>query len=306
MTASLPSFLIIGAARAGTTSLHRWLAQHPQLCMSAVKEPNHFCYDASGRPLVALDRRILVKSVPSRAAYERLFRPTPATRAIGEASPLYLYVRETPKLVAAALPEVRVVAVLRDPVSRAYSHFCYLDAGSPDGLPGRFRAAVEAERGLGDTPYRPGTHLLRLGRYAEQVARWRAALGHERVLVLRHDDLVADPVGALRQVCAHIGVEHDSGIDTTVGVNPSGVLARRGPRLLRRAMRPAQPYLRAGLPRGFADRLVAARDAARRRTLSPAPRPEAELRADLIATYYAGTLDSLERDLDWDLFAWRR
>jgi hypothetical protein len=302
----LPTFLIIGVARAGTTSLHRWLAQHPQITMSAVKEPNHFLYDGSGRPLVAPDRRILVKAVADPSAYERLFDPTPQTRAVGEASPLYLYAPETPERVAAALPDVRAVAVLRDPVERAYSHFCFLDQGAPAGLPGRFAAAVEAERSLPDTPYRPGTHALRLGRYAGQLARWREAIGADRLLVLRYDDLVADPAATLRRICAHVGADPSFEFGTDGAANPSGVLGGRGTRLLGRAVRPAQPYLKAALPPRAAERLVAARDAATRRALAPAPPVDPALRADVVATYYAGTLERLEADLGWDLTAWRR
>src|SRR3954447_26712271 len=118
----LPTFLVLGAARCGTTSLHYYLAEHPDICMSTIKEPNHFLFaqTATGpKPCIADDRRLLAKSVPERDRYERLF-PV-AAAAVGEASPLYLYTRETPGLIRAALPDARLIAIVREPVERAWS-----------------------------------------------------------------------------------------------------------------------------------------------------------------------------------------
>ena len=78
----LPNFLVLGAARCGTTSLHYYLAEHPDVCMSSIKEPNYFLFDEAGHPCID-DRRIIAKSVSERSRYERLFVDRGA--AIGEA-----------------------------------------------------------------------------------------------------------------------------------------------------------------------------------------------------------------------------
>src|SRR3954451_25137883 len=96
-TEVLPTFFVLGAARCGTTSLHYWLAQHPDIAMSAIKEPTHFLFRPSPDgpvPCIGDDRRLLAKSVPDRTAYERLF-PAGGVAAAGDASPLYLYTCET-------------------------------------------------------------------------------------------------------------------------------------------------------------------------------------------------------------------
>src|SRR3954465_912455 len=137
----LPTFFVLGAARSGTTSLHYWLAQHPQVAMSATREPTHFVFrpgPGGPQPCIADDRRLLTKSVPDRSAYERLF-PAGGVPAAGDASPLYLYPRETPELIASAVPDARLIAVVREPVDRAWSHFVYvndqLGAAAPETFP---------------------------------------------------------------------------------------------------------------------------------------------------------------------------
>jgi hypothetical protein len=125
---TLPNFFILGAARCGTTSLHYYLAEHPDVSMSSIKEPNYFLFrqtPAGPVPCIADDRRLIAKSVAETDRYERLF-PVKAA-AVGEASPLYLYTKETPALIRAAVPDARLIAIVREPVERAWSHFVYVN-----------------------------------------------------------------------------------------------------------------------------------------------------------------------------------
>src|SRR3546814_19168598 len=96
---TLPDFLIIGAARSATTSLHYYLEQHPAISMSSIKEPNFFAFDPADRPPSALfdpTSSIAVKSVSDRDAYAALFAPARPTAVGGGACPLYLYVPAAP------------------------------------------------------------------------------------------------------------------------------------------------------------------------------------------------------------------
>jgi hypothetical protein len=246
----LPTFLIVGAPRAATTSLHYYLAQHPDIAMSTTKEPNYFLFDHSGgrpTPYVANDPRIVAKSVTDRAAYERLFRVSTQT-AIGEASPLYLYTQQTPREASSLLPEVKVLAVLREPVERAYSHFVYVNDGLGDRAPEAFAAAVEAELPLPDEPYRPGSHWLRLGRYRRQLDRWLDVVGRDRLLVLPYDEVVGPTGAALARTCQFLGVDESFGFDVATRYNPStpaGSTRRGG---IDRLVKPLRPYLKKALP----------------------------------------------------------
>ena len=155
---TLPHFLILGAARSATTSLHYYLEQHPQLAMSSIKEPNFFAFDHTvdpPRPLFDAEA-IATKSVPDRAEYEALFAHTPPGAVLGEASPLYLYVREAPEQIARLIDQPKLIAVLRNPIDRAYSHWLHINRlPAEEAVPG-FRAACEAEMAAGAT-YTPST-----------------------------------------------------------------------------------------------------------------------------------------------------
>lgn len=256
----LPTFFVLGAARCGTTSLHYWLGQHPEIAMSAIKEPNHFVFRPGPdgpQPCIADDRRLLAKSVPDRASYERLF-PSTGVRAAGDASPLYLYTRETPALIADVVPAARLVAVVREPVDRAWSHFVYVNDQLGHSAPSAFAEAARAEMPLGYEPYRTGTHFVRLSRYAEQLQRYLSVFPREQLLVLSYDDLVGHPATALRRICQLIGVDASFGFDTGVRYNPSAGASSPFGRL-DRALRPAFPYLKRMLPGSVAGRLAARR-----------------------------------------------
>ena len=121
---TMPNFLIIGAMRAGTTSLYHYLKQHPQVYMSPVKEPRFFALEGEkpdpGRPT---DERLMNHSITDIEAYRALFQAVSKETAIGEASPLYLYSPKAPERIRHYIPDAKLIAVLRDPVERAYSHF---------------------------------------------------------------------------------------------------------------------------------------------------------------------------------------
>src|SRR4051812_36338591 len=228
--------------------------------MSAIKEPNHFIFRPGPdgpQPCIADDRRLLTKSVPARAAYEKLF-PAGGVPAAGDASPLYLYTRETPELIHAAVPDARLVAIVREPVDRAWSHFVYVNDDLGDSTAAAFAAAVERELPLGYEPYRTGTHFLRLSAYAEQLRRYRDTFPAEQVLVVSYDDLIGRTDETLASICRFLGVDDTHAFDTTVRYNPSSGESSLVARLDRLA-RPAYPYLKQALPAQMTGRLARGR-----------------------------------------------
>ncbi len=115
---TMPNFLIVGAMKCGTTALYYYLEQHPQIFMSPVKEPNFFCFE--GRE--GLDSG---NSITDIAAYRGLFRGVSSERAIGEASHCYLYEPRAVERIKHYTPDARLIAILRSPIERAYSHFLH-------------------------------------------------------------------------------------------------------------------------------------------------------------------------------------
>ncbi|WP_433527954.1 sulfotransferase family protein [Micromonospora sp. CA-263727] len=191
---ALPDFLVIGGQRCGTTSLYHYLAGHPEVRVATGKELQFFSLH-HGRG-------------------ERWYRAhfpaaVPGLRSF-EASPYYLFHPSVPQRVAATLPRARFVALLRDPVERAYSH--YLHTRSYGAEPLSFADALRAEperlavalrRGpdtrSAHTALRHHSYLAR-GRYAEQLERWLAYVPESRLLVLRSEDLYADPATVYAKV----------------------------------------------------------------------------------------------------------
>jgi hypothetical protein len=296
-----PTFLVVGAPRAATTSMHYYLAQHPEIVMSTTKEPNYFLFDHSGSrpvPFVANDPRIVAKSVTDTTAYQRLFR-VGAQPAVGEASPLYLYTRETPSQVVSTVPDMRIIAIVREPVERAYSHFVYVNDTLGERATAAFEAAVEAEQDAPDEPYRPGSHWLRLGRYRRQLERWLEVVDRSRLLVLSYDDMIGATGDALARTCRFLGVEDSFGFDVATRYNPStpGGSGRTG--AIDRLVKPLRPHLKRVLPPRLAGALAHRRATAHagggtRTEIDPAVRSR-------LAPYFADDVAWLRTEFGIDL-----
>ena len=291
---TLPDFLVIGAARSATTSLHYYLEQHPAISMSSIKEPNFFAFDHADSPPSPLfdpASPIAVKSVSDRDAYEALFAHAASGDVVGEASPLYLYVREAPEQIARLLDRPRFIAVLRNPIDRAYSHWLHIHRTSAEDAVAGFRAACEREiaGGRAYAPYGSGTHVLRMGLYDEQLDRYVARFGAESLLVLDYALVTGQPEAALDRVCDHLGVARHT-FETTVQYNRSGVTSGPVGTRLTRLVRAAQPRIKAVLPVAVARRLGRMRAALDRPTAAPECPPD--LRREL-AVWFRPSVDRL-------------
>lgn len=142
---TLPTFLIIGSGRSGTTSLHAYLRQHPEVFMSEVKEPSFFSFMDGGIPSRGPGSEWLRRTaVTTREAYEALFAASAGARAIGEASPAYLIDPAVPARIHALIPHVRLVAILRHPAERAHAAYLGRRRDGLDPAP-TFEAALRDE-----------------------------------------------------------------------------------------------------------------------------------------------------------------
>jgi sulfotransferase family protein len=215
-TASLrmrPDFLLIGAQRSGTTSLYRYLAEHPSMAPALVSKGVHYFSTSYGQG------RSWYRGHFPTIAYRDLHRAVRRTPLVtGEASPYYLFHPLAPERVALELPDVRLIALLRDPVSRAYSQFQHEREGGFEPLT-TFEEAIDAEperlageeeRIVSDPTYQSFPHqhftYLSRGRYAEQLRRWWAHVPRERMLVLRAEDLFGDLEGTHARVLEFLGL----------------------------------------------------------------------------------------------------
>jgi hypothetical protein len=202
----MPDFLVIGAPKAGTTALHVALSGHPELYMSAIKEPKFFLTDgpppAKGGPGDALTYR---EHVWRRADYEALFDLAPPGTLTGESTPLYLYDRAALRRIRAEIPEAKLIVIVRDPVERAHSNWTHLWSAGLEPVGDLVRACEQEERRIA-AGWASFWHYTGLGRYGEQLEYLFSLFPREQVLVLRYRRLVDDPAGTMDQICAFLGV----------------------------------------------------------------------------------------------------
>ncbi len=217
-----PNFLVVGAAKAGTTAVYDYLRQHPDVYMSPLKETNYLALrgrrpDYRGPGDDATINRL---SITTASGYAAQFAGVTTEAAVGEASPLYLYDPEVPGRVDDHVPGANVLVVLRHPVERAYSAFLHARRDGREPL-GDFAAALADEPARVRAGWEHLWHYAGMGFYAAQLERWYAAVGRDRVHVFLHGELEADPVGALRGCFAFLGVDDTFVPDTRVRSNVS-------------------------------------------------------------------------------------
>jgi hypothetical protein len=298
--AARPDFFIVGAPKTGTTSLHHYLRQHPQVFMPAVKELNFF---GSDRQLRNTPRLTLEE-------YLSVFAPARPEVRIGEASVSYLRSGVAAREIAEFAPGAQAIAMLRDPVEVMHAlHTELVFLGSEDLTD--FGVALEAEadrregRRIPPAANNPRAVLYReaVG-FGEQLQRYFEALGRERVHVVIFDDFKADTAAAVRDTFQFLGVD-DAFQPTLEVVNPAKVARLRvvqrllssPPGWLRRAVRGV-------IPRPTRKRLY--RGVSRLNARARAREPMApELRARLVAEL-TPEIERLEAMLDRDLSAWKR
>jgi len=204
----LPDFFVIGAPKAGTTALHAALATHPQLFLSSVKEPKFFLCGELPPPREngPGDAHSAQEWVWRRDQYEALFAGAPPGVLRGESTPFYLSDLPAQRRLREAVPEARLIAVVRDPVDRAYSNWAHLWA---DGLEPEadFLSACALEEEREAAGWARFWRYLKLGRYGEQLEHLTSLFPADQVHVLRYRELVDDPRAAVDGICAFLGVE---------------------------------------------------------------------------------------------------
>jgi hypothetical protein len=216
----LPTFIIIGAARSGTTSLYEYARQHPDVYVSPVKEPNFFAVEGDQVRYRGPGEEEL-RWITDLSGYMELFRGARAERAIGEASPLYLYSPKAPGRIRHYAPDVRLAAILRNPVERAYSAFSYLrERGSEPHQ--SFVEALDAEDQRVAQNWSHIWHYRRMGFYYEQLSRYYEGFDGKQIRIFLFEDLEADPGRVVRQLFEHIGVDPSFEPETSVRRNVSG------------------------------------------------------------------------------------
>jgi hypothetical protein len=227
----LPQFVIAGAPKAGTTALHAALTTHPGLYLSPVKEPKYYLTDGRPPPRAGQrgpgDAHSAQEWIWRRERYLALFDGAPAGTVRGESTPFYLYDRAAQARLAADVPGIKVIVVVRDPVDRAHSNWVHLRA---DGLEAEadFATAVRLEERRIADGWAPFWHYRGLGRYGEQLRDLYRHVPRQRVFLLRYRQLVDSPRETLDRVSDFLGVP--AGVAHTVAPENVKPYVADGPR----------------------------------------------------------------------------
>lgn len=294
-----PTFLVIGAMKAGTTALYTAFDQHPEVFMSPVKEPNFFAFAETPPDFQApIDQRadgVNHTSVTDAAAYRRLFAEAPPEQPRGEASHWYLYHPEAPANIARYVPDARLIAMLRNPVERAYSEFLHFVRDGDEPITD-FAAALDAEPERITKNWALGRYVDR-GRYDEQIERYLDRFPREHLRIVLFDDFVGHPEAVRRDLFQFLGVDPSFQPEAR-RVNASGVPRSRW---LHAALTAARPVRDAVVPL-LPDPVVDWVNALKNRNLEKPPMPS-DVRARLIDAFrpHVRRLESL---IDRDLSHW--
>lgn len=263
-TGRLPDFVIIGAMKAGTTSLYRLLGTHPDVFMPYNKEPDFF---------------VAEKAWPRGLDwYTSLFAQADGVRAIGEASTSYSKRTEFPGVagrMARLIPDVRIVYMLRDPIERMRSMYVH------NVREGRETASID------DALLRQSMYLD-ASRYGFQLEAFLEHFPREQIHVLRTEDFSAAPDREMRRLSAFLDLDALSSVEAVQQYNAAG--SRRRETLISRSLRsmPAYWSLTRALPEGMKGRAYAL-------LTRPSPRPDTRLRGDTVATLRASLQEDVRR-----------
>lgn len=307
---TMPNFFIIGAQKAGTTSLYHYLGQHPQVYMSPIKEPFFFNRELDSEGQV-VQREF--KGHPQRpkfadlGEYSALFQGAEDATAIGEASPLYIYAMGTPERIQKYVPEARSIALLRNPADRAYSAFLHAVRIGVEPLTD-FAEALRAEEGRVRDDWHHVFHYRNRGLYYSQIKRYYEVFGRERVGVWFYEDLRDDPAKVVQSVFSFLEVDDSFTPDTSSRHNPAGV-PQNGTtaRALMKATDTTVGTIRKALPptSRVIPSIFKVRRAVQSRIFTVPPHIDPELREELISEYREDVL-KLQELIGRDLSIWLR
>ena len=222
MAARLPNFVVVGAAKCGTTSLWQYLAQHPDVFLpTRRKELHHFAADdvraSSAGPG---DGRAVEDLCATWDEYVAQFAEAGDEAAVGDVSPSYFAYPRSADAIRDRLGRPRIVLILRDPVQKAFSQYSHLLRDGRETLP--FWEALAAEPERRAKGYGALWRYVESGRYAEPTQHFLDVFGRDHVLVLFFEDLVREPAVTMRQLFAFLGVDPEVPVDTSGVFNRSG------------------------------------------------------------------------------------
>ena len=205
--------------KAATTSLYTYLKQHPDVFMTTIKEPMFFNNFQKKNNFKVHGKK--TKKITTFKQYYSLFDAVKNEKAIGEASPAYISNENCPNLIQQHLPNAKIIAVLRQPVARAYSNFLHARRADRESI-SDFETAFNKETERKTENWSPLYHYKSKGYYAEQLERYFTLFPKENIKVLLFEDLVNNPIETTQELFKFLNIDKSFIPETSKKANVSG------------------------------------------------------------------------------------
>lgn len=218
---SVPDFAIIGAGKSGTTALHKYLQQHPQIFIPEHKDPSYLAV-MDERPTPPEDDPENLQYHPyaiyEAAAYQALFDPAAPGQLTGDVSTMYMYHPQAAANICRYRPDIKIIAILRNPAERLYSRYLHL------ARDGRQHETPLEQLFEPESIWWRRNDLIYEGLFYQHLKRYYDRFEPEQIKVFLYDDLKADEAGLIRQIFDFLGVEREVQPETDIRFNQSGIV----------------------------------------------------------------------------------
>jgi hypothetical protein len=298
----LPNFLVIGAARSGTTTLHYHLGQHPEIFVSPVKETNFFLWDDAGEMPPWVDEKTRRETPKTLDEYAALFAQAGRHhRAVGESSPSYLFGPIAAR-IKARLPEAKLIAILRQPVEQALSMFgtWHRDLSTEQLVERLPHALASGEPGPGGA-----LPLKEHGQFHRHLTPFFERFDRRQIKVVLFDDLTRNGPALFRDLFRFLGVDDSFHLEEVQQYNSTGSAKSATIERALAMTHRLKGVARAMLPDAAVRRLINLQHRVRSANLEKTSDLSPELRRELTRLYYSRDITALEQAIDRDLMLWR-
>ena len=219
-----PDFMIIGAGKSGTTALANYLAEHPQVFMSKIKEPDFFALEGQSRVPLEEDPERLYhypQAVYTKEDYLKLFEDAEEGMKTGEASTMYLYKPGAADRIKKYRPNVKMIAIFRNPAERIYSR--YLHLARVDEL-----LDPELENMFDKSTIWWRRHdLVFEGFFYQHLSKFYDMFPKEQIKVFLYEDLRKDDIAVIQEIYRYVGVDDTYVPDTSIRYNQGGFVKNK-------------------------------------------------------------------------------
>lgn len=205
----LPEFIIVGAGKSGTTSLYKYLQQHPQIFLPPKKELYFFAFEGEEHP----------DGVTNFEDYQAMFLDAPEDQVVGEVSSVYLFRPKAPERIKFYLPNAKIIAILRNPTDRAFSSYLmHVGNRHPSIFDSQTGKLIQFEDIVKNRGY-----FIQTGFYYEQLKRYYDRFNSSQIKIYLYEDLVADNQKLAQDLFRFVGVDETFTLDTSQRHKVSGI-----------------------------------------------------------------------------------